>query len=138
VCHAPSPRPETGYTAGILGPVLLFGLGAGLLFAPLTTAILGGVAPADSGAAASVLNAMQQVGGALGLAALVAVASSDGVAGMARAFWVAAIFTAAAVVPSIVARPRAVAPAEPSANAQLAPHVNTPPGGRTRSPLRKG
>jgi EmrB/QacA subfamily drug resistance transporter len=129
--------PETGYTNGILGPVLLFGLGAGLLFAPLTTAILGGVEPADSGAAASLLNAMQQVGGALGLAVLVAVASSGGVAGMARAFWVAAIFTAAAAVLSIVARPRPVAAAETSASAQLAPDVNTPPGGRTRSTLGK-
>jgi EmrB/QacA subfamily drug resistance transporter len=129
--------PDTGYAAGVLGPVLLFGLGAGLLFAPLTTAILGGVAPSDSGAAASLLNAMQQVGGALGLAVLVAVASSDGVAGMARVFWVAALFTAAAVALSIGAR-RPVAPAQPSANAQLAPDVNTPPGGRTRSPLGKG
>jgi EmrB/QacA subfamily drug resistance transporter len=128
--------PETGYATGVLGPVLLFGLGAGLLFAPLTTAILSGVAPADSGAAASLLNAMQQVGGALGLAVLVTVAASSatGVEGMARAFWVAALFTAAAAVLSVVARPRAAAV---SANAQFASNVNTPPGGRTRSPLGK-
>jgi len=45
----------------------------GLVFVPLTTASLAGVAPADSGAASSMVNVMQQVGGSLGLAVLVAV-----------------------------------------------------------------
>ena len=43
------------------------------MFVPLTTASLAGVAPADSGAASSMVNVMQQVGGTLGLAILVAV-----------------------------------------------------------------
>jgi EmrB/QacA subfamily drug resistance transporter len=97
---------ETGYAAGVLGPVLLLGLGAGLLFPSLTTAILGGVTPEDSGTVASLLNALQQVGGALGLAVLVTVATAptDPIDGMSHAFWVAAIFTTCAVALSLTAR----------------------------------
>ncbi|GAA4709094.1 MFS transporter [Phytohabitans rumicis] len=100
--------PDTDYATGVLGPVVLFGLGAGLLFAPLTGAILSGVEPADSGAAASLLNAMQQVGGALGLAVLVTVAdtASTPIDGMSRAFWVAAAFTATAAILALIARRR--------------------------------
>src|SRR6202008_4094369 len=49
------------------------GLGGGLAFVPLTAASLTGVRPEDSGAASSMVNVMQQVGGAVGLAVLVAV-----------------------------------------------------------------
>jgi predicted MFS family arabinose efflux permease len=66
--------PATGYTSGILGPMLLLGTGMGVAFVPLTMASLHGVAPQDSGAAASMVNVMQQIGGALGLAILVTVA----------------------------------------------------------------
>jgi EmrB/QacA subfamily drug resistance transporter len=65
--------PTTGYWSGVFGPMMLLGIGMGLVFVPLTTASLAGVAPADSGAASSMVNVMQQVGGALGLAVLVAV-----------------------------------------------------------------
>jgi len=65
--------PATGYWSGVFGPVVLLGIGMGLVFVPLTTASLAGVAPADSGAASSMVNVMQQVGGSLGLAVLVAV-----------------------------------------------------------------
>jgi len=97
---------DSGYAEGILGPVLLFGAGAGLVFAPLTTSILSRVEPAESGAAASLLNTMQQVGGALGLAVLVTVATSarTPIDGMSRAFWVASALTATAVVLALVNR----------------------------------
>jgi EmrB/QacA subfamily drug resistance transporter len=65
--------PATGYWSGVLGPMVLLGIGMGLVFVPLTTASLAGVASADSGAASSMVNVMQQVGGSLGLAVLVAV-----------------------------------------------------------------
>jgi len=63
----------SGYVDGILGPMLLFGLGMGLLFVPLTIVAVSGVAPHESGAASSLLNVMQQVGGSLGLSILVTV-----------------------------------------------------------------
>jgi EmrB/QacA subfamily drug resistance transporter len=65
--------PATGYWSGVFGPMVLLGIGMGLVFVPLTTASLAGVAPTDSGAASSMVNVMQQVGGSLGLAVLVAV-----------------------------------------------------------------
>ena len=65
--------PETAYWSGIFGPMLLVGLGMGLVFVPLTTASLAGVPAADSGAASGLVNMLQLVGGALGLAVLVAV-----------------------------------------------------------------
>jgi EmrB/QacA subfamily drug resistance transporter len=63
----------SGYLDGILGPMLLFGLGMGLLFVPLTIVAVSGVAPHEAGAASSLLNVTQQVGGSLGLSILVTV-----------------------------------------------------------------
>ena len=60
----------------LVGPLLVFGLGNGLAFVPLTTTSLDGVAPADAGAASGLVNVMQQVGGSLGLAVLVTVFGS--------------------------------------------------------------
>ena len=61
----------SGYLDGILGPMLLFGLGMGLLFVPLTIVAVSGVPPHEAGAASSLLNVTQQVGGSLGLSILV-------------------------------------------------------------------
>ena len=58
------------YAGGLLGPGLVIGLGFGLLVVPLTLVGLAGVPEADSGAAASLLNAGRQVGGSIGLAVL--------------------------------------------------------------------
>jgi EmrB/QacA subfamily drug resistance transporter len=63
--------PGTGYLSGVLGPMLLIGCGMGVVFVPLTMASLAGVRPEDSGAASSMVNVTQQVGGSLGLAILV-------------------------------------------------------------------
>jgi len=68
--------PGTDYLHGILGPMLLIGGGMGVTFVPLTMASLAGVRPEDSGAASSMVNVTQQVGGALGLAILVTVFGS--------------------------------------------------------------
>ncbi len=65
--------PATGYLPGVAGPMLIFGIGMGVAFVPLTTVSLAGVSPENSGAASSMVNVMQQVGGALGLAILVTV-----------------------------------------------------------------
>lgn len=98
--------PDSGYAEGIFGPLLLVGAGAGLVFAPMTMSVLSRVEPAESGAATGLLNAMQQVGGALGLAVLVTVATSARapIDGMSRAFWVASALTATAVVLALVNR----------------------------------
>jgi len=64
---------SSGYLDGLLGPMLLFGLGMGFLFVSLTIVAVSGVSREESGAASSLLNAMQQVGGSLGLSILVTV-----------------------------------------------------------------
>jgi EmrB/QacA subfamily drug resistance transporter len=65
--------PATSYLTGVFEPMLLIGIGMGVVFVPLTTVSLAGVRREDSGAASSMVNVMQQVGGSLGLAVLVAV-----------------------------------------------------------------
>ena len=63
--------PGSDYVSGVLGPMLLLGGGMGVAFVPLTMASLAGVRPQHSGAASSMVNVTQQVGGSLGLAILV-------------------------------------------------------------------
>jgi EmrB/QacA subfamily drug resistance transporter len=69
--------PGTSYVSGVLGPMLLLGAGMGVAFVPLTMASLAGVRPEDSGAASSMVNVTQQVGGSLGLAILVTAYSTS-------------------------------------------------------------
>lgn len=64
---------DSTYAAAVVGPLVLFGLGAGMIFIPLTGRALAGVLPDDAGAASGLLNVLQQVGGALGLGILVTV-----------------------------------------------------------------
>jgi EmrB/QacA subfamily drug resistance transporter len=111
--------PATSYWTGIFPPMVLLGAGMGVVFVPLTTVSLAGVRPQDSGAASSMVNVMQQLGGSLGLAVLVAafgtarrtavehpVAGLSAAAfqqhvlahGMADAFGLAAIFDVAALL----------------------------------------
>ncbi|MBT2467045.1 MFS transporter [Streptomyces sp. ISL-66] len=61
------------YLGSILGPMLLFSLGMGMQFVSLTLMAVSNVPDRESGAASGLLNAMQQVGGSLGLSILVTV-----------------------------------------------------------------
>jgi len=122
---------HTGYL-GLLGPLLLFGLGNGLAFVPLTSLGLAGVAPGQAGAASGLLNTMQQVGGALGLSVLVTVyghatgasaarTSADTlVHGTVAVFEVAAAFLAAALI-IVVAVTRPGRPTSPAEAVSAAP-----------------
>jgi EmrB/QacA subfamily drug resistance transporter len=74
---------HTTYLAGLLGPSLVTAAGLALLFVPLSLVALTRVRDQDSGLASSLLNTGQQVGGAIGLAALGTVAWTA-VAGSAR------------------------------------------------------
>jgi len=56
------------YASAVLGPTLVIGAGAALLFVTLSLVALNRVPEADSGVASSLLNTAQQVGGAIGLA----------------------------------------------------------------------
>lgn len=59
--------------SSLLGALILFGTGNGIAFVPLTNMTLTGVSHEDAGAASGLVNAAQQLGGALGLALLVTV-----------------------------------------------------------------
>jgi EmrB/QacA subfamily drug resistance transporter len=65
---------NSSYAGGLLGPMLITGAALGIVFVPLSLTALSGAGDHDSGAAASLLNAGQQVGGAVGLAVLGTVA----------------------------------------------------------------
>jgi len=66
---------ETGsYWTELLAPVLLVSAGMGLMFVPLTLMVVTHVKNEEAGAASSLLNIGQQVGGSIGLAAIGTVA----------------------------------------------------------------
>jgi EmrB/QacA subfamily drug resistance transporter len=76
------------YASDVLPYIVLMSLGMGLTFVPLTLSAVHGVGARDSGIGSGVLNTMQQVGGALGLAVLSTVAvhfTSDKVAALSSA-----------------------------------------------------
>src|SRR6266568_477426 len=62
------------YASAVLGPTMVIGAGAALLFVTLSLVALNRVPEADSGVASSLLNTGQQLGGSLGLALLGTVA----------------------------------------------------------------
>jgi hypothetical protein len=67
---------DSAYVSQIAAPLVILGFGMGMALAPLTTAGIAGVAPADAGAASGVVNAAHQLGGSLGLSVLVTVFAS--------------------------------------------------------------
>jgi EmrB/QacA subfamily drug resistance transporter len=120
----------------LLTSLMLFGIGNGVGFVPLTNMALAGVRQADAGAASGLVNAAQQVGGSLGLAVLVTVFGSAAhqkahelppdlspaerlaqtfVAGADRAFWVAAGLVIFSVALLATTKPTARTAPEPHA-----------------------
>jgi EmrB/QacA subfamily drug resistance transporter len=69
---------DDAYLTSVALPMVLIGAGQGLAFAPLTQAGIADVAPADAGAASGLVNTAHQLGMALGLAVLSAVALRAG------------------------------------------------------------
>ena len=58
------------YLTSLLLPMLMVSGGLGLMFVPLTLMVVSHVAPQETGVAAGMLNTGQQIGGAIGLAAI--------------------------------------------------------------------
>jgi EmrB/QacA subfamily drug resistance transporter len=65
-----------GYFTDLLPGFLLIGVGLGFSFVPISIAALAGVEPAEAGLASGLINTSQQIGGALGIAALSSIATS--------------------------------------------------------------
>lgn len=64
------------YAADLLPGFLLIGVGIGFSFVPISIAALAGVEPAEAGLASGLINTSQQIGGAIGIAALSTIATS--------------------------------------------------------------
>jgi EmrB/QacA subfamily drug resistance transporter len=108
--------PNGSYTADLLPGFFLMGIGMGFSFVPISIAALAGVDGPEAGLASGLINTSQQIGGALGLAILVTVATTrtdnllaDGTSapvaltdGFSLAFWVAVAFGVVSVVTTLL------------------------------------
>jgi EmrB/QacA subfamily drug resistance transporter len=96
----------SGYAAGLFGPLILNGICAALVFMPVTATVLTGVEPQHAGAASGLLQTVQQLGGAVGLAVIVSVyaahaAPGQFLPGVEEAFRTASLFDLLALVGSV-------------------------------------
>jgi EmrB/QacA subfamily drug resistance transporter len=64
------------YIGDLLPGFLLVAVGLGFSFVPISIAALAGIQPAEAGLASGLINTTQQIGGALGIAALSTIATS--------------------------------------------------------------
>jgi MFS family permease len=121
---------SSGYPLGVALPGAVLTFGIGMSFVPVTLAATTGVAKQDAGLASGLINTTRQIGGSVGLAALVAVATARqhalagraaGVAqtgGYARAFLVAAALLVVAVGFAATVLPRRPPAPDPAPVAQ--------------------
>ena len=95
------------YFGAVFGPVLIAGLATGFIFMPITTTVLGGVEPEHAGSASGLLQTTQQLGSAVGVAAIVSVYATGAVPGqfvpgVEAAFLTSGAFSLAAFVVAAV------------------------------------
>ena len=67
---------DGAYATDLLPGFLLIGVGIGFSFVPISIAALAGVQAHEAGLASGLINTSQQIGGALGIAALSSIATS--------------------------------------------------------------
>ena len=95
------------YLGDLLPGFLLIAVGIGFSFVPISIAALAGVQDAEAGLASGLINTSQQIGGALGIAALSTIATSQTenavAAGTALPFALVDGFTAAFVAGVVIA-----------------------------------
>ncbi|MCW2792122.1 MAG: drug resistance transporter, EmrB/QacA subfamily [Nocardioides sp.] len=126
---------DGSFVTDVLPSMLLLGVGAGIAFNPVLLAAMGDVEPHEAGLASGVVNTSFMMGGALGLAVLVALSESrttsllaDGSGpvealngGFRAAFAVGAVFALlAAVVGGTLLRPKPMAMPETDAEPMVA------------------
>jgi|SRR6266571_88683 len=86
----------SGYATLVLPAMATIGVGIGQIFVPVTLTAVSGVQRWDSGVASALLNVSQQVGGTLGLSALVTVSATATASQLARVASGGSVVTAAA------------------------------------------
>lgn len=82
-----------GYWGAILIPMLILGLGQGLILAPVTSAGVHEAPPELAGIASGVTNTMHQIGGPIGLSLIVSISNN-----FQTEIWLMALFTVISVV----------------------------------------
>jgi len=106
---------DGSFVTHLLPGYLLVGIGMALSFIPMSISALAGVEPQEAGLASGLINATQQIGGALGVAIAATVAfthtntllasghspAQAATSGFALGFWVMAGFTAVSVAACI-------------------------------------
>jgi hypothetical protein len=122
--------PRTGYAAGVLGPLILVGIGLGMVIAPVINTGTFGVAPQDAGVASATVTVGQMLGGSVGTSLLNSIFASavasyiaahlaaarligrQALMGLALAhgydtgfWWITGIFACGAVVAGVLLRP---------------------------------
>jgi MFS family permease len=98
---------SSSYLGAVFGPVLIGGLATGFIFMPITATVLAGVEPEHAGSASGLLQTTQQLGGAVGVAAIVSVYATGAVPGQfvpgaETAFLTSAAFALAAFLVAMV------------------------------------
>jgi EmrB/QacA subfamily drug resistance transporter len=68
---------DGSYLSDVFPAFVLGGIGMGLSFVPVTIAGLAGVGPAEAGVASGLINTSRQIGGAIGIAAVSAIAAAS-------------------------------------------------------------
>ena len=121
---------HTGYTTGVLGPLILAGVGVGMVIAPAINTGTYGVAPQDAGVASATVTVGQMLGGSVGTSLLNTIFASavasyltahlaaarhigrQALTGLALAhgydtafWWIAGIFATGAIVSGTLLRP---------------------------------
>lgn len=108
------------YALDLLGPLVINGASAALVFMPVSVIVLGGVDRTLAGTVSGLLQTAQQLGGAVGLAVIVSVYASGSipgrfVPGTETAFHTSALFVGIAlIIGLIVLRPQRARVAEPA------------------------
>ena len=143
---------QTSYATGVLGPIVLAGIGFGLVFAGAITSGTYGVEPRDAGEASATVSVGQQLGASLGTALLntlfasavtsylVSHASTDGsqatLSALAQAhgydtafWWTSGIAVAGAVVAGVLLRSGPLGDPEPAVTAPEQAPVSLPTRG---------
>jgi EmrB/QacA subfamily drug resistance transporter len=125
------------YLVHILGPLVLFGVGLGLSFVPMTIAATTGVPVHQAGLASGLINTTRQVGGAVGLAAMATIAASTAVhrvaagasqgaaltGGYDQAFLISAVLLSVGAALALLLPSRAVVPHGADAAVSAAAHA---------------
>ncbi|MFE5819481.1 MFS transporter [Streptomyces sp. NPDC056479] len=125
---------SSGYATDVLPPLIVAGLGLGLVMAPAMSLATAGVHAKDSGVASATVNAMQQVGGSIGTALLntlatgaatdylvgrdprdPAVQAQAGLEAYSTAYWWSAVFFVVGLVVSVVLYRRGAPATDPDA-----------------------